>query len=209
MVQLEVLVEEPSAKAALEIVLPKLLPGPTRFAVRDFGSKYKLLKALSQRLAGYARRIDAGEDLRIVVLIDQDSDDCKALKRQLEQAAAERGLATKSRPGYSGRFVVVNRIVVEELESWFIGDPNALRRAFPKLPPVSHKGIFARPDNQGGRAWEKLHRFLKAHGIYRNSYPKIEAAARKIAPHIDVGRNRSPSFQQFCVGLEALLGARR
>jgi hypothetical protein len=205
MVQLEVLVEEPSAKAALEILLPKLVPGTTRFAVRDFGSKYKLLKALSQRLAGYARRIEAGEDLRIVVLIDQDSDDCTALKRQLEQAAAERGLTTKSRPDRNGRFVVVNRIVVDELESWFIGDPDALRNAFPKLPPANRKGIFARPDNQGGKAWEQLHRFLKTHGIYRSSYPKIEAA-RKIAPHIDAGRNRSPSFRQFCVGLEALVG---
>lgn len=202
--QLDVLVEEPSAKAALDILLPRLVPDGARFAVRNFGSKHKLLKALSERLAGYARRIQAGEELRILVLIDQDSDNCMALKRQLEQTAAERGLPTKSRPDDGGRFVVVNRIVVEELESWFIGDPEALRGAFPRLPPASCKGIFARPDNQGGKAWEKLHRFLKKHGVYRNSYPKIEAA-RKITPHLDPARNRSPSFRHFRVGLEALL----
>lgn len=202
--QLEVLVEEPSAKAALEILLPKLMQGNARFVARDFGSKYKLLKVLSQRLAGYAKRIQGGEDLRILVLIDQDSDDCYALKQKLENAATGCGLATKSRPDAEGRFFVVNRIVVEELESWFIGDPEALRKAFPKLPPATNKGIFAKPDNQNGRAWENLHRFLKRQGIYKNSYPKIEAA-KKITPHIDPARNGSPSFRQFCLGMESLL----
>jgi len=201
--QLEVLVEEPSAKVALNILLKRLAPGNRRFAVRDFGSKHKLLKVLPKRLAAYAKRIQKGEDLRILVLIDKDSDDCEALKKRLETNATGSGLATKSRPDVQGRFHVVNRIVVEELESCFIGDPVALRKAFPKLPPVSTKGIFAKPDNQGNKAWENLHRFLKIHGIYRNSYPKIEAA-RKIAPHIDPARNRSPSFRQFCLGVEAL-----
>lgn len=202
--RLEVLVEEPSAKVALDILLKKMVSGTTRFAVRDFGSKHKLLRVLPERLAGYAKRIQAGEDLRILVLVDKDSDDCEALKNRLEGGAVGCGLATKSRPDVQGRFHVVNRIVVEELESWFIGDPVALRKAFPKLPPANSKGIFARPDNQGNRAWENLHRFLKKHGIFRNSYPKIEAA-RKIAPHIDLARNRSPSFRQFCIGVEVLL----
>ncbi|MGD8589266.1 MAG: DUF4276 family protein [Chromatiales bacterium] len=202
--QLEVLVEEPSAKAALDILLPKIVQGNARFAVRNFGSKYKLLKELSKRLAGYAVQIKRGENLRILVLIDQDSDDCMALKQNLENVALECGLATKSHPDAQGCFVVVNRVVVEELESWFIGDPAALRRAFPKLPPANNKGIFAKPDNQNGKAWESLHRFLKKHGIYKNHYPKIEAA-KKISPFIDLGRNRSPSFQQFLVGIGALL----
>jgi hypothetical protein len=202
--QLEVLVEEPSAKVALDILLKQLVPGNRRFAVRNFDSKHKLQKALPKRLAAYARRIKKGEDLGILVLIDKDSDDCEALKERMEADAVGCGLATKSFPDVQGRFHVVNRIVVEELESWFIGDPAALRKAFPKLPPVNSKGIFAKPDNQGNKAWENLHRFLKKHGVYRNSYPKIEAA-RKIAPHIDPARNRSPSFRQFCIGIKALL----
>ena len=202
--QLEVLVEEPSAKVALDIVLKQLVPEDHRFSVRDYGSKRKLLKELPKRLAAYAKRIRKREDLRILVLIDQDSDDCEVLKQKLEADAVGCGLATKSRPDSQGRFRVVNRIVVEELESWFIGDPAALRRAFPKLPPENFKGIFAKPDNQGNKAWENSHRLLKKHGIFRNSYPKIEAA-RKIAPHIDCDRNRSPSFRQFCNGVEALL----
>lgn len=77
------------------------------------------------------------------------------------------------RANAQGRFVLVIRIVVEELESWFIGDPQALREAFPKLPPATSKGIFARPDNQGGRAWENLHRYLNWALHAAACYPRV------------------------------------
>lgn len=203
MVQVEVLVEEPSAEEALRHLLPKVLRGRARAKIVNLGSKYKLLRVLGDRLAAYKARIDRGENLRVVVLVDRDDDDCERLKRQLEQAAKTAHLPTKSCPDMEGRILVLNRIVVEELESWFIGDPMALRAAFPKLPAISgDSGIFRNPDNGG--SWEALHRFLKRHGIYKSNYPKIEAA-RKIAPHLDVTRNRSASFRNFCIGVDVLL----
>ncbi|SMP39763.1 protein of unknown function [Desulfonatronum zhilinae] len=203
MIQLEMLVEEASAEEALRHLLPSLLRGRARTKVINLGSKYKLLKVLEDRLRAYRTRIDKGEDLRIVVLLDRDDDDCVLLKGRLEQAAAKAGLPSKSRPDGSGRFFVVNRIVIEELESWFIGDPEALRRTFSGLPRINpNGGIFRNPDNGG--TWEALHRFLKKHGIYRNSYPKIDAA-RRIAPNMRVDRNRSGSFGQFVAGIEAVL----
>ena len=205
MLQLEVLVKEPSAEEALRHLLPKLLRDRARARVINLGSKYKLLRVLGDRLAAYRTRIDNGEALRIVVLVDRDADDCMRLKANLERLAAAAGLPTKSRPDANGRIVVLNRIVIEELESWFIGDPAALQAAFPKLPAISAtKGMFRNPDNIPGGTWEGLHRFLKKHGIYRNSYPKIEAA-RRIAPCLDISRNRSTSFRQFISGVEALL----
>ncbi|GIV82652.1 MAG: hypothetical protein KatS3mg051_2006 [Anaerolineae bacterium] len=115
------------------------------------------------------------------------------------------GLTTKTSPGAQGQFHVVNRIAVEELEAWFIGDPAALRQAFTGLPAIdAGRGIFRNPDNGG--TWEALHRFLKKHGIYKSSYPKIDAA-RRIAPKLDIQSNRSRSFQVFVQGIEALLGA--
>lgn len=152
----------------------------------------------------YRTRIEKGENLRIIVLLDRDDGDCVLLKGRLEQAAAKSGLPSKSRPDVHGRFYVVNRIVVEELESWFIGDPEALRRAFTGLPRINPTGgIFCNPNN--GETWEALHRSLKKHGIYRNSYPKIDAA-RRIAPNMRVDRYRSWSFGQFVAGIEAMLG---
>lgn len=203
MTQIEFLVEEPSAEEALRHVLPKLLRGRARWKLINLGSKYKLLKALPSRLAAYRDRIARGELLRVVVLVDRDTDDCVALKRQLEEMASVAGLATKTPPDVEGLFHVVNRIAVEELESWFIGDAAALRLAFSSLPTVDvGKGIFRNPDNGG--SWEALHRFLKKHGIYKNSYPKIDAA-RRIAANLDLQANRSRSFQVFVQGVEALL----
>ncbi len=203
MTQIEVLVEEQSAEEALRHLLPKILRGRGRAKVINLGSKHKLLKALPSRLAAYKKRMEGGESLRVAVLVDRDSDDCAVLKRDLEQMASQAGLSTKTFPDALGEFVVLNRIVVEELESWFIGDPEALRNAFTSLPVISQKtGIFRNPDNGG--SWEALHRFLKKHGIYKSSFPKIDAA-RRIAPHLDISANKSRSFQAFVAGMEAML----
>lgn len=203
MTQLEILVEEQSAEEALRHLLPKVLQGRGRAKLINFGSKQKLLKALPSRLVAYRHRIESGEHLRIVVLVDRDNDDCEELKSSLEQMARDARLPTKTCPNAKGRFLVLNRVVVEELESWFIGDPAALRKAFTSLPKIKQTtGIFRNPDNGG--SWEALHRFLKRHGIYKSSFPKIDAA-RRIAPHLDITANRSMSFQVFVDGLHAAL----
>jgi len=201
--RLEILVEEQSAEEALRHLLPKIIKGRECAKVHNLESKSKLLKVLPARLAAYSRMIKKGEPLRIVVLVDRDSDDCEKLKNRLESMAGQAGLPTKTSPGDKGHFLVLNRVAVEELESWFIGDPEALRKAFTGLPKIDvTKGIFHNPDNGG--SWEALHRYLKKHNIYRNSFPKIDAA-RRIAPHMEIVANRSKSFRIFISGLEAML----
>jgi hypothetical protein len=203
MTQLEILVEEQSAEEALRRLLPKITKDRGRANVLNLGSKYKLLKSLPSRLAAYRQRIERGEQLRIVVLVDRDDDNCENLKGNLEKMARDVALPTKTSPDATGCFRVLNRIVIEELESWFIGDPAALQKAFGGLPRIdASSGIFRNPDNGG--SWEALHRFLKKHGIYKSSFPKIEAA-RRIAPHMDITANRSKSFQAFVSGIEAML----
>ncbi len=197
--RIEFLIEEPSAEEALKILLPKVLRKRADFKLINLGSKYKLLRVLDARLRAYRQRVDSGEDLRVVVLVDRDDDDCRQLKQRLDAAARSAGLLDRT----ESRLLVVNRILIEELESWFIGDPLALRQAFSSLPAINERsGIFRNPDNGG--SWEALHRFLKKHGVYRSSYPKIEAA-RKIAQRMEPTRNRSPSFHAFISGIERLL----
>ncbi len=204
MTHLEVLVEEESAEIALKShLLPAIIQQRATCKVVNLGSKDKLRRNLESRLRAYQKRIDKGEALRLLVLVDRDADDCKQLKAELEDKARRAKLSTHSDPDEKGRFAVVNRIVVEELESWFLGDPMALRRAFPSLPAINEKkGVFANPDNGG--TWEALHRYLKRNGIYRKSYPKKDAA-RRIAAQMDVDRNRSASFHAFRRGVEAAL----
>jgi len=201
--QIHILVEEPSAEEALRHLLPKLAQDKVSPKIINMGSKDKLLKALPARLRGYRERINKGEMLRIVVLVDRDNDDCIMLKNNLERIAREADLHTKTAPNANGGFTVLNRIVVEELESWFIGDPQALRKAFPSLQNIkTNTAPFKNPDNGG--SWEALHRFLKKRGLYKNSFPKIDAA-RKIAPHMDIHSNRSASFRQFISGMKMVL----
>lgn len=197
---IEVLVEEPSMEKALRHLLPKIVQGRARVKPINMRNKSRLLKELPNRLRAYRRRMDKGERLRILVLVDRDSEDCKELKNRLETMARAAGLRTKASPDNGDDFHVVIRIVIEELESWFMGDEDALRSAFTRLRGVGFPKTFKNPDN-GGR-WERLHQFLRKHGIYPNSYPKIEAA-QKIAPHMDPSRNRSRSFQCFREGVEA------
>jgi hypothetical protein len=191
---------------AMEAWLPRLLAERTVEAkVIDHGSKWALLNNLPARMKGYANWPLPG--LRILVLVDRDDDDCADLKRQLEAMARSAGLATKTVPAGSGAFKVVNRIVVEELEAWFLGDVPALTDAFPGVPlTLGSQARFRDPDAVTGGTWEALLRVLNKAGHYTGAprLPKIEVA-RRMAPIMRFERNRSRSFQAFLAGFEALL----
>ena len=186
----DVLVEEPSAEAALRVLLPRML-GSIPFDVYQYGSKTALLGRLPDRLRGYARWLPP--DRRIVVLVDRDDDDCLRLKGRLESMAANAGLTTRSTSS-DGAFSVVTRIAVEELEAWFFGDWEAVRAAYPRVNAnVPAQAKYRRPDAIGGGTWEAFERCLKRGGYFRSGLRKIEAA-RAVAAHMDPRRNTSPSF---------------
>lgn len=190
---LEVLVEEASAEAALRVLLPKMSPAMS-FQVFPHDGKQALLRRLPQRLKGY--RAWLPDNWRIVVLADRDRDDCKVLKQSLEEMAAAAGLLTP-RSAKAGKFSLVTRLAIEELEAWYFGDWDAVRQAYPKVPPtVPSKAKFRLPDDIQGGTWEALEGILKRAGYFLTGLRKIECA-RAIAQHMDPARNTSPSFQLF------------
>jgi hypothetical protein len=69
-------------------------------------------------------------DYRIVVIVDEDRQDCLDIKGRLEEAAQQAGLVTRSTGEQPGGFQVLNRIAIEELEAWFFGDPEAIKAAY-------------------------------------------------------------------------------
>ena len=189
-------------EAFLRAVLPKLL-GDTHFTIHAFRGKDQLLKRLPSRLNGYARWIPP--DYRIVVLVDRDNEDCGKLKAQLEQMAFNAGLTTRSQP-VGGRFTVINRIVIEELEAWYFGDWQAVQRVYPRVSQyVPAKSRYRDPDAIQGGTWEHFARVLRRAGYYKNGLRKIEAA-QTIGPLIDLENNRSHSFQCFRDALRGLVG---
>ncbi len=191
---LYVLVEEPSMETALETLLPKMLRPDICCEIRQFQCKDELLLRLPERLAGYAQWLPP--TAVVLVIVDRDDDDCKALKAQLEAIALKAGLATKAAPRQE-RFQIINRIVVEELEAWFFGDWPAMCKAYPKLDVhVPQRAGLRDPDAIKGGTWEALERELNRKSYFKSGLRKLELA-RTVAPLMDPKRNRSASFGQL------------
>lgn len=201
--RIEFLVEEYSAEAALTNILPRILGEGATYAIRTFNGKPDLLSQLPKRLKGYRKWLL--EDDRIVVLVDRDREDCLTLKDKLERAARLAGFTTKSSAGGRGRFEVVNRLAIEELEAWFFGDPEALVHAYPKVSPtIGNNSRYRNPDAILGGTWEALERVLKKAGYCPGGMSKVDTA-RKISGFMEPDRNRSKSFQVFRDALRDLV----
>ncbi len=198
---LELLLEEPSAEAFFADFLPKIAPEGTTWRLIPFQGKADLLANLEKRLKGYAAWLP--EDWRIVVLVDEDREDCTKLKARLEASAKVAGLMTKSR-AKKGGFAVLNRIAVEELEAWFLGDVEGLCAAYPGVSAsLGSRENFRDPDAVPGGTWEALERVLQRAGHFQGGLGKIELA-RTMARHMEPARNRSRSFQRFIEGMATL-----
>ncbi len=189
-------------KSVLTVLLPKILGEDNTYKFHPHQGKKDLLKKLPQRLRAYRKWIP--DHYRIVVLVDNDRDDCRKLKRRLETIAGDAGFLTKTKAGNQCVFQVLNRILVKELEAWFFGDPEALVDAYPKLSAKAfRKKRFDDPDAISD-TWEALEKILQRAGYYSGGLPKVETA-NKISMFMNPDRNRSRSFNVFIEGLSACL----
>ena len=191
-IHFEILVEEPSMEAFLDELFRNEFPDIS-FLIHSFQGKNDLLANLQSRLNAYAKWLPP--DFRVVVLIDRDRDDCRELKRRMEDMARGAGLLTRSAAG--GRpWQAVNRIVVEELEAWYFGDWGAVRAAYPRASAnVPNRAAYSDPDGING-TWEAFHRVLKRGGYFKTGLRKIEAA-RAVGAEMNPRLNRSRSFTNF------------
>lgn len=148
-----------------------------------------LLDQLPAKLKGYSH-LPAG--CCVVVLVDADSTDCRELKKSLVELY--RRLDKRPR-------CILFRIAVEETESWFLADTNAIRFAYThaKINKISN----IEPDSVIG-AWEML-----AEGIGLNPQAcdgrDKHIWASKISPHLDLVQPRSPSLRAFISGIERVI----
>ena len=177
------LVEELSARELLVGLLPRLLPGDVAVHYLIFEGKQDLEKQLVRKIRGWNRSNSV-----FVVLRDQDAAECRTVKGKLLSLAEE-----------SGRRPVLVRVACKELESWIVGDWEAVAQAFgrPQLAQQARKATYREPDILV-RPVESLRKFIP-------DYQKV-SGARKVGPLLDPERNRSRSFQVFCTGIRKLLG---
>jgi Domain of unknown function (DUF4276) len=191
---IEFLVEEASTEIALKEIVPKIIGNVHTFKIHNFQNKDRLLKRLPERMKAYANFIP--DDLRIVILVDEDRSNCQELKKKLCDATS---IVTQKKGN-----IVLHRIVVEELESWFIGDVAAIRAEYEKIPvSLSQQAKFRNPDAIKGGTWEELDKILKKYG-YETGLQKMDFA-QKVSPHMDVENNQSRSFQVFRDGLRRMI----
>jgi hypothetical protein len=174
--------------------LPRLIEDGTTFALYPYNGKPDLLNKLPGRLGGYSRWLPAA--WRIIVLLDCDDDNCGELKRRMEEIAVNAGLI--SRAAARGLpWQIVNRIAIHELEAWYFGDWDTVRRIYPKIASdIPRKEAYRDPDKIAGGTWEAFERIMQNAGYYKGGLRKIEAA-RTIGAHVNPSANKSRSFLAF------------
>ena len=186
----EILVEEPSAETAIDILLNRLgarTPGRTERIV-SFRGKDRMLQRLHPTLRSIAL---AGVADHVIVLIDQDSDDCLDLKANVVEVAETAGLLSSSS-------VLRVRIAISELESWFLGDPDAVRIAYPNITAGDLRRWRTIPPDSQPSPSDWLQQRMNRRGHYVGRMPKVEVA-RNISQHLNLepNHNTSRSFQIF------------
>ena len=176
------LLEERSMKVFLDILLPRFLPDGIAFQTIPHSGKTDLEKSIRRKLIAWME-----PDVSFVILHDQDSNDCMALKKKLTELCS----------GCGKPFLV--RIPCHELEAWYWGDLAAVSEAYGvDLKHLAAKSKYRNPDSID-HPKKELKRYLPQMG-------QIEGA-RRIAPHMNLEGNTSRSFQVFVQGVKRLCEA--
>lgn len=183
MTTLVFLLEEESARHMLEGLLPRFLPQGMHVRYIVFEGKQDLRQQLARRLRGWR-----APDTRFVVLHDQDSSNCHELKEQLQEICRQ-----------SGRPETLVRIACRELESFYLGDLEAVEQAF------GLRGLARQQDSRKFREPDLLNNAAQELGkLTRGAYQKLRGS-REIGLRLRVdGCNRSVSFRHLLTGIKHL-----
>ena len=177
------LTEEESMANTLREVLPRFFPD-----LRE--NEHWLIiphQGKSDLEASYPRKMRGWREpgVKFVILRDNDGADCQALKARL--------VATV--PAETSPFLV--RIVCQELESWLLGDIEAVAAAYPSAAQHARFNSLSRLDPDSLTNASQLLKELIGTGAKRER-------ATKIARHFRPDKNASKSFEVFISGVDRL-----
>lgn len=160
---------------------------PTNFLSKPDPKRQGLLDQLPAKLRGFGHYLDSSAC--VLIVIDADDTPADQLLNELNTMLAQ----LPTRPSR-----VLFRLAIEETESWFIADENAVLAAYPKARVQRLRGIA--PDSIVG-AWEVLADVLKADKKEVTGVDKYQWA-NAIAPHLDLDNPRSPSLKLLIDGIQ-------
>jgi hypothetical protein len=176
------LLEERSTKELLDILLPQIIPENIPFVTIPHEGKTDLQKSIPRKLKGWNI-----PDTRFIIIQDQDSNDCVALKEEIE--ALCKG---------SGKPVLI-RIACHEMEAWYFGDLMALGEAYGvNLAGLGAKRKYRNPDEIVNPKQE-LRKLISRH--------EQILGAKTVGVYMDIQRNSSRSFQVLVEGIRTLMAA--
>lgn len=174
------LLEELSMKTLLDGLLPRVMPDVSFICVPHEG-KQDLEKSIPRKLRAWRE-----PGACFVVVQDNDGGDCRELKQRLAELCHA-----------AGRPDTLVRIACQELEAWYIGEPEAMARAFenPRLAGIGERARYRDPDAvmQPSKEIVKL----------VPEFQKI-SGARKMAACLSRNGNRSRSFNVMMDGIERI-----
>ena len=161
-------------KEFLNGFLPKVLSEDWQWQCIAHQGKSDLEESIPRKLRGWNE-----PDVTFIVIRDQDSGDCKEIKKHLKQ------LCKKGRKAET-----IVRIACRELESWFLGNLQAVGKAFEneRLFKFQNKEKYRDPDRLHNPSGE-LKRLIP-------SYQKL-SGARAMGLQLDLEGNYSKSFNVF------------
>ena len=184
MKELVFLLEERSAKAMLESLLPRILDASIRFRCIPFEGKQDLEKQLTRRIRAYQNRT-----ARFIVLRDQDSQpDCTQIKQHLLALCRESGRAKQC----------MVRIACAELESFYLADLSAVEQA------LGLQGLARQQQSRKFRAPDALPNPSKElRALTKGRYEKI-SGSRAIGQHLRLDNERSPSYRNLLAAIRRM-----
>lgn len=175
--ELVFLLEEESAKAMLEGLLPRILHQDIRLRYIPFEGKQDLERQMVRRLRSYVN-----PHARFIVLRDQDSaPDCRDVKARLVELCQSAGRAA----------TCLVRIACRELESFYLADLCAVEHALgiKKLAGQQGSAKFRNPDHLGSPSKE-------LETLTGGRYQKV-SGSWAIGQLLDPDNERSHSFKNL------------
>lgn len=175
------LLEEPSMKEMLKVILPKIIPDEITYKCIPHDGKQDLEKSIPKKLKALKNV------KKFIIVRDKDSGDCIKVKQKLFQLCQQ-----ANRPD------TLIRIPCHELEAWYLGDLAAVEQGLKmkKLAKLQNKQKYRSPDSISSPKQE-LKRIAP-------NYQPI-SGYKAIATHLNLSNNTSVSFNVFLEGIDKVI----
>ena len=204
----EFLTEDQSSARSMEILIPKLLGNGITFRIHPYKGIGRIPKGLSPKsdackrilldqlpkiLSGYGKNPHCGI---VVVVCDLDDKNKQAFLSELNDILD----ACKSKPE------TLFCLAIEEFEAWYLGDLNAVLKAYPKakiniLNNYKNDSICGTWELLADAIYKGGHKILSKKGWQAVGEEK-SIWAKTISPYMNIDENISPSFRDMCVQLQ-------